>query len=95
MAIDNFSVDKNGDIWAPGFPDSGRFLEHVADPWHVDAPTTVWRFKKGQGGYEVRKMVEDREAKVVSGATTVAHDVRTGRLFMSGKCSSEFLPRSH
>ena len=29
-------------------------------------------------------MLEDKEAKIVGGATTVKHDVKTGRLFITG-----------
>lgn len=35
--------------------------------------------------YRVEKVLEDSEAKVLNGITTVRHDVRTGRLFMGGE----------
>ena len=35
--------------------------------------------------YRVEKVIEDKDAKVLSGSTTVRHDVKTGRLFVSGK----------
>lgn len=87
MPIDNLSVDKNGDIWGAGFPSMMRTLASIADPWNVDWPTTVWRFQKEQfgGKYTTEKVIEDREARMVAGATTVQHDVKTRRLFMSGK----------
>ena len=84
MPFDNLSLDKNGDIWGAGFPSVTAFLASVADPWNVDWPTTVWRFRKDKG-YKAEKVIEDREAKVVAGGATVRYDSKTGRLFMGGK----------
>jgi hypothetical protein len=90
MPFDNLSLDKRGDIWGAGFPSLTATLASIADPWNVDWPTTVWRFRKEKGGkvYKAEKVIEDREAKVVAGATTVQHDVKTGRLFMGGESPS-------
>jgi hypothetical protein len=40
--------------------------------------------------YEVKKMLEDRESAVLNGATTVLHDIKTGKLFI-GAASSPYL----
>ena len=89
MPLDNLSRDRHGDIWGAGFPSLTAFMAGVADPWNRDWPTTIWRFRNEEGGggkvYKADKVVEDREAEVVSGASTVQHDVKTGRLFMGGE----------
>ncbi|UPX09980.1 uncharacterized protein EKO05_0000656 [Ascochyta rabiei] len=96
MPLDNVSPDARGDLWVPGFPDTRQTYKGVADPYQHVSPATVFRVRKVSGAgpgeleYEVKKMVEDREGKVISGATTVVHDVKTGRLFM-GAAVSPFL----
>ncbi|KAH8723715.1 serum paraoxonase/arylesterase-like protein [Phaeosphaeriaceae sp. PMI808] len=91
MPLDNVSPDANGDLYVAGFPDLVKAVKGFADPLHVDAPASIFRIRKtvdgGPGGvgsadYRVEKVVEDREGKVISGATTVRHDVKTGRLFI-------------
>jgi hypothetical protein len=94
MPVDNLSVDRrSGDLYAAAFPDVLTLLKSFKDPYHVDSPTTVWRIRKraaGQVGsgagaaYEVEKVVEDREAKVLGGGTVARHDSETGRLFIGG-----------
>jgi hypothetical protein len=58
---------------------------------------TIWRIRKtvdvGKSGvrsvdYRVEKVLEDKDSKVLSGSTTVRHDVKTGRLFISGKSAT-------
>lgn len=41
----------------------------------------IWRTHKSElgSGYKVKKVLEDKETKIVGGATTVVHDVKTGR----------------
>lgn len=87
MPIDNLSVDRNGDIWAAGIPKPLEVKPTHQDPFHRQWSSTVWRIHKlvSGRGYEVKKMLEDREAKLVAGVTTVVHDVKTGRLFTSGR----------
>ncbi|KAF7877156.1 hypothetical protein EAF04_000841 [Stromatinia cepivora] len=85
MPLDNLSVDANGDIVAVGFPDVLKLFKSVDDPT-VGAPATAFRISKFEtedGGrkYVVTKILEDIDAKVLSAATSVVHDPKTGRLF--------------
>lgn len=101
MPVDNLSVDlRSGDLYAAAFPDVLKLLKSFKDPYHVDSPTTVWRIRKRSGekagsgsgsAYEVKKILEDKEAKVVGGATIARHDSKTGRLFIGGT----FVRRAH
>ena len=88
MPVDNLSINKNGDIYAAAFPKALKFVETSKDPYHRDAPSTIWRIRKKGGGkgYEAMKVLEDREAKIMGGATVARHDVKTGRLFIGGIC---------
>ncbi|KAF2676882.1 calcium-dependent phosphotriesterase [Lentithecium fluviatile CBS 122367] len=93
MPLDNLAVDANGDLWVPGAPDFWSLMRWVEHPLVEPAKVAVLRVKKvggwknsGKGNteYVVEKMLEDGEVKVLSGITTVRHDVKTGRLFMGG-----------
>jgi hypothetical protein len=94
MPLDNISPDANGDMYVAGFPNLLQSVKGLGDPYNEISPATIWRIRKtvdaGKGGvksvdYRVEKVIEDREGKVLSGSTTVRHDVKTGRLFVSGK----------
>jgi hypothetical protein len=91
MPLDNISPDAKGDLYVAGFPNLRKALAGLADPMNVDAPSSILRIRKTVNvenrkvDYRVEKVVEDREGKVLSGATTVRHDVKTGRLFIGGK----------
>ncbi|APA08888.1 hypothetical protein SS1G_02703 [Sclerotinia sclerotiorum 1980 UF-70] len=85
--IDNLSVDANGDILAVGFPDVRKVRKSLEDPT-VYAPTTAFRIRKldtedGGWKYVVTKILEDIDAKVLSAATSVVHDPKTGQLFFA------------
>ena len=86
MPIDNLNVDANGDIWGAGMPKASKTFASFADPFNVDAPSTIWRIRKRRDGlgHEVEKMLEDRDATFLGTATVAAHDVKTGRLFIGG-----------
>ena len=84
MPIDNLSVDVNGDIYAAGFPKIMLLLKSFTDPYNLQSPSTLWRIRKSVSGYEVTKLLEDREQTTMSGATIVQHDAKTGRLFIGG-----------
>jgi hypothetical protein len=63
----------------------------MADPYKEISPATVFRIRKVKSAgqedkleYEVKKVIEDKEAEVINGATTVVHDVKSGRLFLGG-----------
>ena len=105
MPLDNLAVDANGDMWVPGFPDAWSFMRWLANPLEEAAVSTLMRVSEirdwnrdevrtteyVKAKYKVDKMLEDREMKVVSGITTVRHDVKTGRLFMGSKSSCDEL----
>lgn len=38
--------------------------------------------------YETTKILEERDVDVIRGATVARHDVKTGRLFLGGECST-------
>ena len=84
MPVDNLSVDKDGDIYAAAFPDPLTLLKSLDDPYNLDAPSTIWRIRKIGSKYEIHKVIEDKEAKTMGGATIARHDVKTGRLFIGG-----------
>ena len=85
MPIDNLSVDRNGDIYGAAIPKTLVLLKSFKDPHHLDSPSTIWRIRKAGSSYEVKKILEDREAKTMGGATVARHDVKTGKLFIGGK----------
>ncbi|KAF2034211.1 calcium-dependent phosphotriesterase [Setomelanomma holmii] len=88
MPLDNISPDANGDLWVPGFPYYLQTYKALADPLNMGAPATVLRIRKTvdvenrKVDYRVEKVLEDGEGKVLSGSTTVRHDVKTGRLWI-------------
>jgi hypothetical protein len=97
MPLDNISPDANGDIYAAGFPNLIQSGKGFDDPYNQSSPVTIWRIRKtvdvGKSGvisvdYRVEKVLEDRDSKVLSGSTTVRHDVKTGRLFISGRSTT-------
>jgi len=92
MPLDNISPDANGDMYVAGFPNLYQSMKGFDDPYNGISPVTIWRIRKtvdvGTTGvrsvdYRVEKVIEDKDAKVLSGSTTVRHDVKTGRLFIS------------
>lgn len=94
MPLDNISPDAKGDLYVPGFPSMLELGKSLADPRNVEAPATIFRIRKtvdvGPDGvrsvdYRVEKVLEDKEGKIITGATTVRHDAKTGRLFIGGE----------
>lgn len=87
-AIDNLSVDANGDLYAAAFPVMAEMTSAFNDPLNARPSATVLRIRKGEDGrHEWKKVLEDGEGGLFAGATTVVHDAKTGRLFLSGKSS--------
>ncbi|KAH7084118.1 hypothetical protein FB567DRAFT_528431 [Paraphoma chrysanthemicola] len=90
MPLDNISPDANGDLYVPGFPDYLQVKKALDDPLNPDlrAPASVMRIRKTVDVekkkvlYHVDKVLEDKEGKVLTGSTTVRHDVKTGRLWI-------------
>ena len=83
--VDNLFQDSNGDIWLPSFPKAGPMMASFDDPFGPSPPSAVWRVRKVNGKYESEKIIEDAHGEALPGTTTAIHDVKTGRLFMSGK----------
>jgi hypothetical protein len=88
MPLDNISPDANGDLWVAAFPSFAKAMAAVADPWSHTSPVTILRIRKTNTGYQTDKIIEDAETKVLSFATTVRHDAKTGRLFIGGMCNT-------
>lgn len=87
-AIDNLSVDAEGNVYAAAFPAMAEMARAFGDPLNGRPSATVLRIRKGDDGrHGWEKVVEDGEGATFSGATTVVHDAKTGRLFLSGKSS--------
>lgn len=85
--LDNLSLDADGDLWVPGLPDFARTLASFDDPLGQTAPATIFRIKKSGDSYHVDKVLEDAEGGILPAATSVVHDVKTGRIFVSGVVS--------
>jgi hypothetical protein len=86
MSVDNLSVDSLGDIWAAGIPRMLELIGAIGEPFDRTSPSTVFKIRRiGEKKYEVDKVLEDGQAKVVSGATTAVFDRQTERLFIGGK----------
>ena len=96
MPVDNLSVDQAGDIYAAAFPKILEVVKAFQNPYGRGFPSTIWRIRRVSPGldYEVKKILEDGEAKIIQGATVVRHDRKTGRLFMGGKESLEIVVQS-
>lgn len=91
MGADNISVDSNGDIWVAGIPKVLELMATLDDPLNRLSTSTILKIhKSGDGQYQVEKVLEDGEKKVLSSATTAVFDVRTKRLFIGGTFQSIF-----
>ncbi|KAF4997202.1 hypothetical protein FDECE_12155 [Fusarium decemcellulare] len=86
-SLDNVSIDANGDIWVAAFPAGFDTLTAYNDPLNSHPAATALRIKKAEGKWVIEKMIEDAEGEVLPVATTVVHDVKTGRLFFSSVIS--------
>lgn len=89
--VDNASIDENGDIWIAAFPIGVEIFKAYDDPYNAHPPSTVLRVRKVKGEYVVEKIVEDAKGEVLPAATTVVHDAKTGRLFLSSKLGDHLL----
>lgn len=85
--IDNLSQDSNGDILIPHFPKMTAMLGMFDNPYGPTGPSAVSRLRKTESGYEIEKMIEDKHGEALPGTTTVIHDAKTGRLFLSSVIS--------
>ena len=84
--LDNLSQDSEGDIYVAAIPKLSAMMSGFDDPLNATPPTTISRVRrKAEGeGWEWEKVLEDAKGEVLPGTTTVIHDVKTGRLFLSG-----------
>ena len=96
MPVDNLSVDQTGDIYAAAFPKILEVVKAFKNPYGKGFPSTIWRIRRVSPGlkYEVKKILEDGEAKIIEGATVVRHDTKTGRLFIGGEEPIEAVAQS-
>lgn len=83
--IDNLSIDANGDLWAGAFPKTKGIPDANVKPGTLFPPVTALRIRRTAEGYVWEKILEDVHSKVLPAATTVVHDAKTGRLFLSGE----------
>ncbi|OQE11271.1 hypothetical protein PENFLA_c074G09745 [Penicillium flavigenum] len=99
MAIDNLSIDTDGNIFAATIPDLQQFLRAFHDPYGTNSPSTVMMIRKRSNGkqaslmkgeHEVIKVVEDKEARVLPTTTSAVYDPVSGQLFL-GALSSPFM----
>ncbi|KAK1140302.1 hypothetical protein N8T08_010505 [Aspergillus melleus] len=86
--MDNISVDSEGNIIVAAFPFIMDVLRSFDHPEVLNVAATVLRVKKtkvgGEAQYEVEKMLEDKDGKMLSTSTTAAYDVQSQRLFIGG-----------
>jgi len=87
-AIDNLSVDANGDILVPTFPTGVKAAAVFQDPYDYNTPVTILEVKRTETGYLWKKLIEDGNAEILGHSTAVTRDVKTGRLFISGMFSN-------
>ncbi|KOS46032.1 hypothetical protein ACN38_g3027 [Penicillium nordicum] len=99
MAIDNLSMDTDGNIFAATIPDIQQIIRAFHDPYGTNSPSTVMMIRKRRNGketslvkgeHEVIKVVEDKEARVLSTTTSAVYDPLSGQLFL-GALSSPFM----
>ncbi len=85
---DNLSEDQNGDIYAAVHPVPYKVILSSRAPFGPSPPTSVIRARKVAGKtneFEWEKVLEDRDGEALPATTTVVHDAKTGRLFLSSK----------
>ncbi|KAI9034805.1 calcium-dependent phosphotriesterase [Aspergillus affinis] len=87
--MDNLSVDSEGNIFVAAFPEMMGVMRSFNHPGILNVAATVLQIKRtgevgGKAQYEVEKMLEDKDGKMLSTSTTAAYDVQTKRLFIGG-----------
>lgn len=93
--MDNLEVDANGAIWAAAFPKVRKLLQGFDAPRSRTPPSAAFKIEprglpaatahaQTVPAYHVTKVLEDRDADMLPGSTTVLHDAKTGRLFFGG-----------
>ncbi|KAB8236667.1 uncharacterized protein BDW43DRAFT_241850 [Aspergillus alliaceus] len=94
IVVDNLSIDPEGNVFVGAFPSSIQLHKAFNDPYHKTAPSAVLMIRKKDGEqslpgeeYEVIKIIEDAEGRVLPTTTTAIHDPISGRLFLGGVTS--------
>ncbi|CAG9944871.1 unnamed protein product [Clonostachys rosea f. rosea IK726] len=96
MTVDNLSVDEEGNVLVAAFPVPLKVPASVEKPYSVNAPATALMLQKrldsesqgqGIGAYNIVKLIEDRDAKILPTTTIVVRDAKSGTLFLSGVAS--------
>lgn len=88
-ALDNLSIDANGHIYVAAITRGVEIFQAFGDPFHAKPKSTILRIRRNEDGkHEWEKVIEDGEGGTLPGTTTVVHDAKTGRLFMSSKFPS-------
>ncbi|KAB8239127.1 calcium-dependent phosphotriesterase [Aspergillus alliaceus] len=94
IPLDNLSRDSEGNIIAAAIPDSLRFVKSMHDP-AVSAPAAAFMIRRAdwqsnenrENPYEVIKLVEDKDGKVLPTTTVAIRDTNSRRLFLGGVVS--------
>ncbi|KAH6888390.1 hypothetical protein B0T10DRAFT_488086 [Thelonectria olida] len=86
-SIDNLSVDQNGDVYVAAFPRGIDIFKAYEDPYNARPAAAALRLRKLDIGYVLDKVIEDGLGEKLPATTTVIHDAKTGRLFMSSVIS--------
>ena len=82
---DNISIDKEGNIIVATFPEPLKLIKMGDNPYDNLAPAGILSVRgDSSSGYEIVKLVEDRDASTLPCSTAAVHDVKSDSLFMSG-----------
>lgn len=96
--IDNLSIDTEGTIFPAGVPKALSLFKALATGEKVSIPSTIFRIRNNGDSqspkFDIQKVLEDRDGRVLPGSTGVVHDVKTGKLFMGG-VGSHFIERNN
>lgn len=84
-SIDNLSVDGDGQVYVAALPRGIDIFKAYEDPYNARPAAAALRLRKSKGGFNVEKVIEDGLGEKLPAATTVIHDAKTGRLFMSSE----------
>ncbi|CAG8976810.1 hypothetical protein HYALB_00009074 [Hymenoscyphus albidus] len=92
MPIDNLRVDSRWDVYVAGSPDVVGLVRSSSKMEGRDVGSSVFRVRmvgeEGVRRWEVVKVLEDVEGKILPASTVVAHDAKTGNLWLGSVASS-------
>jgi len=87
--LDNLSIDKNGAVWAAGFPKMFAIMKQMTD-LDVHVPSAVFRLTANTGTdkfYGTKYVLDipwQDNSTIASGSTTFVHDADRKRLITTG-----------